>query len=108
MPWNICRGRVNCEVQTVNWEAGKERGCWDKCQEQRHINRELEAKQHKPWTREGLNREVQTVNQALSTSKIPGLRALEFVYSEMQQPLACRSACLKRSRAGVPIACRPF
>ena len=37
----------------------------------RRINRELEAKNaHKPWIREGLNREVQTVNLALLTSKI--------------------------------------
>ena len=37
---------------------GVSRGAW-----KRRLNRELEAKKaHKPWIREGLNREVQTVN----------------------------------------------
>ena len=62
----ITRGRVNREVQTVNWEAGKEGGCRDRCQEgpeKGTINREFKAKmEHKPWIREGLHREVQTVN----------------------------------------------
>ena len=52
-------------MQTVNWEAGGEgavkRGV--KSSLQKAHNRELEAKKaHKPWIREGLNREVQTVN----------------------------------------------
>ena len=61
------RQRTNREVQTVNWEGGGHlkglsrgvsRAAWKRC-----INRELEAKKaHKPWIREGLNREVQTVN----------------------------------------------
>ena len=59
------RERVNREVQTVNWEAGK-KGAVEtgvKSGLKKGINRELEAKKaHKPWIREGLNREVQTVN----------------------------------------------
>ena len=59
------RGRVNREVQTVNWEAGKKGAAETgvKSGLKRRIKRELEAKKaHKPWIRVGLNREVQTVN----------------------------------------------
>ena len=71
---NIIRGRVDHEVQTVNWEAGKKGLSWQvsRAAWKRRKNRELEAKQaHKPWIREGLNREVPTVNWALSASNIP-------------------------------------
>ena len=68
------RGRINREVQTVNWEAGKKGAV------ETGVKRGLKKahkpwirgkKAHKPWIREGLNREVQTVNLALSASKIP-------------------------------------
>ena len=61
-PCYVFLSRVDREVQTVNWEAGKEGAV-----ETGHRN-----KAHKPWIRgkktaqtvirEGLNREVQTVN----------------------------------------------
>ena len=61
----VFRGRVNREVQTVNWKVAEKglsrqasRAAW-----KRRINRELEAKMaHKLWVRERLNSEVQTVN----------------------------------------------
>ena len=59
-------GRVNREVQTVNWEAGKKGAVETGVKsglKKAHFYRELEAKKaHKAWIREGLNREVQTVN----------------------------------------------
>ena len=44
----IPRGRVNREVQTMNWEADKEGGCRDRC-------REWPAKAPKPWIRSKKN-----------------------------------------------------
>ena len=44
---HIYRSRVNRDVQTVNWEAGKEGAAETGV---------------KPWMREALNREAQTVN----------------------------------------------
>ena len=65
MASRVFRGRVNREVQTVNWEAGKkgavETGVKSSLKKaQKPWIRGKKA--HKPWIREGLNREVQTVN----------------------------------------------
>ena len=54
---------VKCKpwTETVA-EKGLSRGV-SRAPWKRRVNRELEAKKaHKPWIREGLNREVQTVN----------------------------------------------
>ena len=59
-PWTerLAKKRLSRQVSRAAWK--------------RRRNHELEAKKaHKPWIREGLNREVQTVNYALSASKIP-------------------------------------
>ena len=73
------RRRVNREVQTVNREAGKKGGCRDRCQEGPEEGAQTVNQRHKWHTnrelgRGGLNREVQTANWALSTSKIPGFQ----------------------------------
>ena len=54
---------VKCKPWTERVaEKGLSRGV-SRAARKRRINRELEAKKaHKPWIREGLNREVQTVN----------------------------------------------
>ena len=54
---------VKCKPWTERVaEKGLSRGV-SRAAGKRRINRELEAKKaHKPWIREGLNREVQTVN----------------------------------------------
>ena len=62
----LFRERLNREVQTVNSEGGGEgaveRGAKSSLKKE-HFYRESEAKKaHKPWIREGPNREVQTVN----------------------------------------------
>ena len=64
-PWSANRELRGWQRRGLSRQVS--RGAWKRC-----INRELEAKMaHKPWIREGLNREVQTVNKALSTQKIP-------------------------------------
>ena len=64
-PWSANRELRGWQRRVLSRQVS--RGAW-----KRRINREFEAKMaHKLWIREGLNSEVQTVNQAFSTSKIP-------------------------------------
>ena len=66
----LCHLRsVTFSSAPVNWEAGEEGGCRDRCQEEPEkgtwtVNWRQKIA-HKPWIREGLNCEVQTVNSLL-------------------------------------------
>ena len=89
---------VNCEVQTMSWEAGKEGAV------ETGVKRGL-RKAHKPRIegknsaqtvnfREGLNREVQTVNWALWASKI---RVFQFrMCTSWFAPPWQTQACVKK------------
>ena len=93
-PWTA--NRELSRLAEKGLSRGVSRAAW-----QRRINSELEAKKaHKPWIREGLNREVQTVNLALFTSKIPVFQftvctswfARPWVFAERSFGLSLRSA----------------
>ena len=63
------RGRVNREVQTVNWEAGKEGGCRDRCQE-----RPEKQKAHKPWIRRKKRRTNRELGRGYTVKCKPWIR----------------------------------